>query len=238
MVSSPWLGKEMEEFSAGVVFLEENAADGRGNHLAGWLANAAADHAQVRCFEDNADALGLKMVHDSLGQLGSKAFLDLEASGKAIDEAGEFADTDNAAGLGIGDIGERGSAEEGQQVMFAKRGKGHVLEEHHFLMGHLKGFRQNFPGGHVITRCHVGQGLENPVGSVSQPIAVGILAYVPQQGSDSTPSAVVIHPVQRTCRNLCHWSVRAHCGFSLTNRKHQASVRGSRRSPLNAGDSK
>ena len=88
---------QVEEFVPGGDGVVEAAEHGGGHHAGILFFNAAHHHAQVPGFDDDADALGLEGVHDRAGDLVGQAFLELQAPGVHVGQAGEFADPQHLA---------------------------------------------------------------------------------------------------------------------------------------------
>jgi len=123
--------EESKDFgAAGGVFLED-AAEGAGDHGTAGFSDAADGHAGVYGFDDAGGADGVEFFHESVGDLGGEAFLNLWPAGVAVDEAGEFAQTDD---FPIGKIGNMGPAGEGKEVMFAEGMELDIAKEDDFVV--------------------------------------------------------------------------------------------------------
>ena len=65
----------------------------------------------MAAFDDDTDAFCIGKRHDFLGDLGGEALLDLEAAGKAVGNAREFAEAQHFV---FGDVADVTSAEKWQ----------------------------------------------------------------------------------------------------------------------------
>ena len=77
-----------KEFGAGAHFAK--LAQQTARHHFGWGLYAPHFHTKMRRFNDHANAMGLKIFHQSIRDLLSESLLNLESSGKAVNEAPDF----------------------------------------------------------------------------------------------------------------------------------------------------
>src|SRR5436305_6222801 len=92
----------------------------------------AHHHAEMAGFDDDAHALRLDYLLNTLGDLGGEALLDLQTAGEQLELAGNFAEADD---LAIRDIGDVNFSEEWKHVMFAKAEHLDVFDDDHFVVG-------------------------------------------------------------------------------------------------------
>src|ERR1700722_15621277 len=100
-------------------------------------------------FEDDSDSLGVNSVGDGFADLASEALLDLESPCEDIDEAGDFAEPND---LAVGDVGDVGFSEEGEEVMLALREELDVLYDDHLVIVDVEeSFVENLGDVHRVT---------------------------------------------------------------------------------------
>ncbi len=82
-----------------------------------------------RCFASITTATpdGWRALHECVGDLGGELFLDLQAAREDVDDPRDFGETDHFA---VGDVGDVGTPDEWEQMMFAHRIKLDVLDHH------------------------------------------------------------------------------------------------------------
>src|SRR5258707_6050681 len=102
--SAGLIAHERQEFVAGLFVVAERAEHGASNSLAVLLFHAAHLHAQVARFDDYADALRRDFFLDGFGDLAGHAFLNLQATGKHVDQPGDFAQTDYLVAWQVSDV--------------------------------------------------------------------------------------------------------------------------------------
>ena len=86
---------QREEFVPGLLVFAERAEHGTGDGLAVLLFHSAHLHAQVACFDYDADALRSDFFLDGIGDLAGHAFLNLQAAREHVDQARDFAETNH-----------------------------------------------------------------------------------------------------------------------------------------------
>src|SRR5512145_1781256 len=94
------------------------------------LLHAAHHHAEVACFGDHRHARGLQHFHQRMRDFGSHTFLHLQASRKDINDAGDLAQSHDAA---VGHVGHVTFAVKRQEVMFTHAVKIDILDDHHLI---------------------------------------------------------------------------------------------------------
>src|SRR5207249_10088803 len=90
-------------------------------------------HAKMAVLEKHADTFGSDLFLDVQCDLACHALLNLQAAGKHIDHARNFAETQNTF---VRQISNMGLAEERQQVVFAEAEKLDILYDDHLVVGH------------------------------------------------------------------------------------------------------
>ncbi len=138
------------------------------------LFDAAHHHAEVLGLEDDGDALGVDGVGDGVGDLAGEALLHLQAAGEDVDEAGNFAEADD---LAVGDVGDVGLAEEGQQMVLAQGEELDVLDDDHLVVVDVEeGVVEDFFDGLVVAAREEGHGFFHALGGVEEAVAGGVFA--------------------------------------------------------------
>ncbi len=87
---------EGQKFVARLLVVAEAAEHGAGHGLAVLFFDAAHLHAKVARLDDYPNAFGADFFLNGGGNLAGEALLDLQAAREHIDEAGDFAQADNA----------------------------------------------------------------------------------------------------------------------------------------------
>src|SRR5262249_49704729 len=95
------------------------------------LVHAARGHAVMHRFDHNADTVRFEFGIDCIGNLGRQLFLNLQTSGESLDNAGELADTDDAAAWNIGDPS---AAEDWRHMVLAMAFEGDVAQHDHLII--------------------------------------------------------------------------------------------------------
>src|SRR5829696_2145210 len=95
---------EREELLAGAGVVADQAAQRRGNGHGAELLDASQRHAHVLRLEDDADALGLELTLEPVGDLSRKPFLDLEIAAEELDDTAELAEPDDPVARQIADV--------------------------------------------------------------------------------------------------------------------------------------
>lgn len=135
--------------------------------------DAAERHAGVDGLNDAGGALGVKLVHDGVGDLGGETFLHLGAKREPFDEAGELAESDD---LAVGEVGDVDAAGERHEVVLAHRVKFNVAEEDNFVVLFVEdGFKMAARVfAHPGEKLGVGAG--DASGSFQEAFAIGVFA--------------------------------------------------------------
>jgi len=131
-----WCANQRQKFIPRLLVVPEAAKHGTGHSLAVLLFDAAHLHTEVARFDNYADTLGADFFLDGLGDLAGEALLNLEAAGKHIDEARDFAKADDAL---IRQIGYVALAEERQKMVLAEAEEFNVLDDYHFVVSNAEG---------------------------------------------------------------------------------------------------
>ncbi|KAG1648102.1 hypothetical protein GQR58_030094 [Nymphon striatum] len=126
-------GQEAHGFHAGGDVVAEDAADRGRDRLGSRLADATHGHTQVLGFDDHNGAARFEDLAHGVGALGRQSFLDLGATGVAVDQAGELGQARDAT-LVIRDVTHVRHAHERDQMMLTQRVDRDVSHHHHLLM--------------------------------------------------------------------------------------------------------
>ncbi len=81
--------------------------------------------------DHHRNALGIGDLLNSLGDLASQVFLNLQTTGEHVDDARDLGQTDYLAGR---DVGNMGLADERQHMVLAQRVQLDVLDDHHLVV--------------------------------------------------------------------------------------------------------
>src|SRR4029077_6342861 len=92
-------------------------------------------YAQVAGFNHYAHALGIDSVLNRLRKLHSQTFLDLQTARKDVNKPGNFAQSQD---LAIRNIGDMYFAKKRQQMVLAETEHLNVLNDDHFVIGHVE----------------------------------------------------------------------------------------------------
>jgi len=136
------------------------------------------------------DALGLRFIHEQVGDLRGQSFLDLRAMREVIDDASQFG---NPHDLSVGEIRDVGVTFERHQVMLAHRVERDVPQEDHFVVSLSEGGRQ------VLSRVF-GQPAKkllihssDSLGGISESFALGVFTHGGQNLSNGVFDSVQVH---------------------------------------------
>src|SRR4051794_32373083 len=99
------------------------------------LFDTTHHHAEMLCLDDDADTPRLEHVVDRRRDLFRHPLLDLKASGKHVDNPGDFAKAYNLPGWKIGDMG---FAVKRQHVVLAEAEKLDIFDDHHPVRFHFE----------------------------------------------------------------------------------------------------
>jgi len=158
---------------AGGLFAEDSQHGG-GDGGGMLFFDAAHHHAEVARFDDDAYALGLDDLLDGFGELGGETLLHLQAAGKDLDQAGQFAESDD---LAVGDVGDVHLAEKRQHVVLAHAEHFDVFDDHHLIV--IDGEERVVDDVGGLLGVAVGEvlhGLDDALRGVDEAFARGILA--------------------------------------------------------------
>src|SRR5262249_982080 len=147
------------------------------------LLDAPHEHAEMRGLDDHADALREERIVERLGDLSRQPLLDLEAAAEHLDEARQLRE---AKDLPVRNVRDVRLAEEGQEMMLAQRVEVDVLDQHHLV---VVVFRENRPVQDLadillVARREEVQHRLHAGGCLLQPLALGVLAKLPQDAFD------------------------------------------------------
>ena len=81
--------------------------------------------------DNHGNALRIEMVLDALRDLGSQAFLDLQAARICLEHTGKLGNANHAVAR---HIGNRCLADDRSHMVFAMRLERNVLEQHQFII--------------------------------------------------------------------------------------------------------
>src|SRR6187200_3470073 len=104
---------------------------GRGDHAAARFFHATNRHAAVRCFNHHGHALGTEFFDQQIGNVLGHSLLDLRAVRNHFDDAGNLRKSNDFT---VGDIGDVGGADKGQEVVFAHAAKADVANQNDFVI--------------------------------------------------------------------------------------------------------
>ena len=137
-------------------------------------ADPARGHAGMACLDHHRDALGLKMIPDTVGDLCGQPFLNLKSAGKAVKHARQLGNSDHFV---AGQISDCRFADDRCHVMFAMGLERNVLEQDDFVISadFLEHPRQMIRRVLGIARGIFPPRPSNALGRVGQPFAVGIV---------------------------------------------------------------
>ena len=125
-------------------------------------------------FDHHCNTEGAGDLLDGFGDLPAEVFLDLQAACVHVDDAGDFRQTEY---LAVGDIGDMGLADKGQQVVFTQRVQLDVLHQHHFaVVGAEQRAVGDFFEGLLIALAQVLHGFGGALGRVEQAFAGYVFA--------------------------------------------------------------
>jgi len=154
----------------------EHSARDRSGML---LFNAAHHHAEMLCFEDDGYSLRMNGVGDGFADLAGEAFLDLQTTREDIDEAGDFAESDDFA---VGNVGDVSFSEEGQEMMLALGEEFDVFYDDHLVVVDVEeSFVENLGHIHRVAageKCH---GLFHALGCAEEAVACGVFSDAEKQ---------------------------------------------------------
>ncbi|KAG1249111.1 hypothetical protein G6F68_013513 [Rhizopus microsporus] len=163
------LSDEAQEFGPGRRVVVEFAQHHGRDHGRVLLFHAAHHHAHVLGFDDDAHACRAGDGLDGLGDLAAEVFLDLQAAGIHLDDAGDLGQAQDAAGRQVGHVR---LADEGQHVGLAQRVQLDVLDQHDFAgVGGEQRAVDDFVQVLAVAAAQVAHGLGRAGGRVGQPFA-------------------------------------------------------------------
>ncbi|MNX82817.1 hypothetical protein D3C86_1145590 [compost metagenome] len=125
--------------------------------------------------DQHRGATRAQVGHQGLGDVLGHALLDLEATREAIHQTRQLGEAHHPVSRQVGDVG---APVEGQHVVLAGRVEGDVLEQDELLVPFdlFEGRREDLGGVLVVAGEDLGPAAQDPVGSVLETLAVGILA--------------------------------------------------------------
>ena len=171
---------EFEELVAGLVTLEEDAGEGRCRGDGVGFLYAAHGHAGVHGFDDDGDAQRVQGLLDAVADLFGQAFLDLQATGEGLHDAGHLG---QAGDFALGDVRDVRLADKRQHVMFAQGEKLDVLDDDHMIVRFLK--QSALDDGLTVLEvslCEELHSLGNTLRSFDETFALHILTQQSQNG--------------------------------------------------------
>lgn len=156
-----------------------------GDDLGTLLFDSSHDHAEVRGFDDDADAARLEEGIERIADLLSESFLDLEPAGIHVDDPWDFAEADRMFGRQITDMH---FAHEGEEVMLAERVELDIFDDHHPLRVGIEDGRIGLEAPDVelcaVACGHLAPGLEEACGRIFETFARGILSEFFEEADD------------------------------------------------------
>ena len=176
---------QLQEFLAGAGILFEGSFHVTGDDASTLLFYAAHDHAEVRGFDDDADAAGLQKGIESVTDLLSESFLYLESTRIHIDDARDLTQSDHMFG---GEIPYMNLANEGEKVMLTERIEFDIFNDDHSLRVGTEEGRIGFDASDIelrpVARGHLAPGFEEASGSILEPFTGGILSEFLEEAND------------------------------------------------------
>src|SRR5882762_637947 len=110
--------QQRQKFRTGSGVLFESAEQTRSFHDRVLFFDASHHHAKMFCFYDDRHPRGLETSHQRLRDLSGKIFLDLQTTGKDIDNPRHLGQADH---FPVRKISHMRTADERKQMMFAQR---------------------------------------------------------------------------------------------------------------------
>jgi hypothetical protein len=174
---------ELEELLACARVVADHAGEAAGGQARARRVHPAHGHAAVLGFDDDADALGLQDLLNRLGDFRRQLLLDLQAARKAVDDAGQLGDADDAV---VRQIAHMGPAQERQHVVLAEAHHADVAQHHQLVVAAdlVEGPLEIFAGIHVVAREQLLVGARDTAGGVQQALAVGVVPRPFDQSAD------------------------------------------------------
>ena len=120
-------------------------------------------------------ALRVEGALDGTGHLRGQALLDLQASGVALDEAGQLGEAGDHAAL-LRYVGHVGHTEERQEVVLAERVDGNVADHDHLVVVDVELLDEVVGRILVEATAHLGVHAGHPGRGIPQPVAGRVLA--------------------------------------------------------------
>src|SRR4030095_13303079 len=127
----------------------------------------------MRRLDDHADALGIELFHEQVGNLGCHALLYLQAACKSLDHPGDLAQPYHFT---LRNVRSMYAAMERQEMVLTHGGKRYISDDHHLIVLFIKDDFQMFTGVFVQSleqfRIHAGHAL----GCIAQPLTLQVLS--------------------------------------------------------------
>lgn len=173
---------QVEEFVSSVLIVFERSKHGAGHRNRVLLLNAAHDHAQMLGFDDDGNALRTDLLVDGFGNLHRQTFLHLKPPRVHVHQAGNLAQTDDAA---VGDIRDVAFAEERKQMVLAKAEHLDVFDDNHLIVCDIEQCRvQQLLRIHAVSAGQKTQGVVHSLWSIDQTVAGGVFPDLGENGSN------------------------------------------------------
>ena len=133
--------------------------------------------------DHHTHAVRLQHVHNGVGDFRCHFFLNLQATAKTLNHAGQLGNAHDAIGR---QIGHMGATDDRQHVVFAVRDETDVLQDHQFVITAdlFEGALQIFARVGMIALKQLAIGFGHALWRVQQAFAVGIVARPADQGTD------------------------------------------------------
>jgi len=156
-------------------------------------------------FHGHRDAVWLQCRNEGIGDLRGESLLELRAPCYEVDQAGDFADADDAT---AGDIGHVGAAVEGEEVMLAHGEERNIAQDDHLRMAFLKSNFEEFGGVDAKTAEDFGISVGDAARGIPQPLAVGIFADGEEHLADGgfNPGRIERLGIRSRLQIQCHGS--------------------------------
>ena len=132
-------------------------------------------------YHDNA--LRLELVPHGIGNLSGEAFLNLGATGKSFDDAGQFRKASERSAF-FRYVADMGAPEKRNKMMFAERVDGDVTDDDDLIVIDVEDCLEMAFGLLMETTAGLGIHAGNAGGGIAQAVAFGILADGVQDFSD------------------------------------------------------
>ncbi len=144
----------------------------------------------MRGLQHDADATCVEFAHEQIGQFLRHPLLNLRPTSQHLDGSCQLAQADD---LAIGQVGDVGLAQEGEQVMLAHRLEADVPDQDHLIVLDRERLLEQFAGVLVQAGEDLGVHASHPCGRLLQALPVGVLADGDQDLTNGSFDARMIH---------------------------------------------